>query len=225
MGDAIIDGEVCCIDDAGKSCFNDLMAGTRQPYFAAFDLLWLNGEDLRQLPLIARKERLKAIVPAAPSFLIYLDHIEGKGTNLFSLACASDLEGIVAKPKRSPYDPARTKWFKVKNPNYSQREGRREMFNSFMGYNDVAHVRQLTKEVTWVARPEPMRGGELWPPAAKTGIAYQESFVWREPTSVTTSIVDRGRTPNERQFSRAPSKLSRSPNCCSGRPTESRRVT
>jgi bifunctional non-homologous end joining protein LigD len=148
--DAVIDGEVCCLDESGKSCFNDLMAGTRQPYFAAFDLLWLDGQDLRQLPLIERKRRLKAIVPEVPSFLFYVDHVEEKGKDLFALACANDLEGIVAKPKYSAYDPARTKWFKVKNPNYSQREGRREMFNSFMGYNDVAHVRQLSKEVDFV---------------------------------------------------------------------------
>src|SRR5262249_43571056 len=108
------------------------------PYLAVFDLLWLNGQDLRSLPLIDRKKQLAAILPASPAFLFYVDHIEEKGRALFDAICAKDLEGIVAKPKRSAYDPTRTKWFKVKNPNYSQREGRREMFNSFMGYNDVA---------------------------------------------------------------------------------------
>jgi bifunctional non-homologous end joining protein LigD len=77
--DAIIDGEICCLDDSGRPCFNDLTTGTRPPYFAAFDLLWLNGEDLRDLPLIERKKRLKAIIPAAPAFLFYVDHMEERG--------------------------------------------------------------------------------------------------------------------------------------------------
>src|SRR5262245_33541405 len=119
--DAIIDGEICCLDETGTPRFNDLTTGTRPPYFAAFDLLWLNGQDLRSLPLIERKKRLAAIVPPAPAFMFYVDHVEERGRTLFEAICAKDLEGIVAKPKHSPYDPVRTKWFKVKNPNYSQR--------------------------------------------------------------------------------------------------------
>jgi bifunctional non-homologous end joining protein LigD len=183
--DAILDGEICCLDDAGKPQFNDLTTGIRPPYFVAFDLLWLNGEDLRSLPLIERKKRLAAIVPNAPAFLLYVDHIEARGTELFAAICAQDLEGMVAKPTESQYDPDRTKWFKIKNPNYSQREGRREMFNSFMGYNDIAHVRELSREVVWTPSSN---GGttdrQLWYRAAKTGVAYQESFVLREPVVV-----------------------------------------
>jgi hypothetical protein len=185
VSEAILDGELCCLDDAGRPRFNDLTSGTRPPYFVAFDLLWLNGEDLRSLPLIERKKRLASIVPAAPAYLLYVDHIEARGKDLFTAVCAKDLEGIVAKPKDSSYDPERTKWFKIKNPNYSQREGRREMFNSFMGYNDIAHVRELTKEVTWTPNSNGGRKErELWYRAAKTGVAYQESFVLREPVVV-----------------------------------------
>jgi bifunctional non-homologous end joining protein LigD len=190
--DAIIDGEICCLDESGKPCFNDLTTGSRDPYFVVFDLLWLDGEDLRALPLIERKKRLAAIVPAAPAFLLYVDHVEEKGRDLFGAVCATDLEGIVAKPKNSPYDPTRTKWIKIKNPNYSQKEGRREMFNSFMGYNDFAHVRELTKEVTWAASSRD--GRDLWPKAEKTGVAYQESFVLREP-STRVQLTQTSRKP------------------------------
>ena len=56
------------------------------------------------------------------------------------------------------------------------REGRREMFNSFMGYNDIAHVRELTKEVVWMpGRRGNSKDRELWYRAAKTDLAYQES--------------------------------------------------
>jgi hypothetical protein len=137
--------------------------------------------EMRSLPLIERKKRLAAILPVAPAFFFYVDHVEERGRALFEAICAKDLEGIVAKPKHSAYDPVRTKWFKVKNPNYSQREGRREMFNSFMGYNDVAHVKELSKEVTYVAvRKSSGNGRGLWYRATKTGVAYQESFVLRE---------------------------------------------
>jgi len=55
------------------------------------------------------------------------------------------------------------------------------MFNSFMGYNDVAHVKELSKEVTYVAvRKSSGNGRGLWYRATKTGVAYQESFVLRE---------------------------------------------
>ena len=55
------------------------------------------------------------------------------------------------------------------------------MFNSFMGYNDVSHVKELSKEVTYVAAPKSSGNGRgLWYRATKTGVAYQESFVLRE---------------------------------------------
>src|SRR5262249_33656805 len=73
VGNAIIDGEICCLDESGIPRFNDLTTGARDPYFAAFDLLWLDGEDLRSLPLIERKKRLAVIVPPAPAFLFYVD--------------------------------------------------------------------------------------------------------------------------------------------------------
>ena len=57
--DAILDGEVVCLDEAGRSVFNDLFYRKGEVYFYAFDLLWLNGKDLRDQPLLKRKARLK----------------------------------------------------------------------------------------------------------------------------------------------------------------------
>ena len=64
---AVIDGEIACVDDSGRSVFNDLMFRRRECLFFAFDLLHLNGEDLRPRPLIERKFRLKRIQPRKPS--------------------------------------------------------------------------------------------------------------------------------------------------------------
>ncbi len=66
-----------------------------------------------------------------PSRLLYLDHVEDQGVEFFEMACKLDLEGLVAKPKLSPYRELNGKplWIKVKNRGYSQAEGRRELFN------------------------------------------------------------------------------------------------
>ena len=58
--------------------------------------------------------------------------VEGRGCELFALMCAHDLEGIVAKRLADPYGP-RTRWLKIKNPGYTQAEGRGELFNQRRG--------------------------------------------------------------------------------------------
>jgi bifunctional non-homologous end joining protein LigD len=125
---AILDGEIVCLDGAGKPQFYELMRRRGQRHFYAFDLLWLDGHDLRNLPLLERKRRLRAIVPPQPSLLLYVEHVIETGSTLFEAVCANDLEGIVAKLARAPYTPGATTWVKVKNPAYSQAEGRAEFF-------------------------------------------------------------------------------------------------
>ena len=104
----------------------------RKPqHFYAFDLIWLDGEDLRDLPLIERKPRLQSLITRAECpYLPYARHIESSGVDLFAAACRMDLEGIVAKCKQGVYrkDGDRTSWIKIKNPTYSQAEGRHDLF-------------------------------------------------------------------------------------------------
>jgi bifunctional non-homologous end joining protein LigD len=64
---AIIDGEVICVDGKGVSQFSQLLSRKGEPLFYAFDLLWLDGEDLRQRPLVERKKRLARLVRAEVS--------------------------------------------------------------------------------------------------------------------------------------------------------------
>ena len=93
---AVIDGEIACVDDLGRSVFNDLLFRKQECVFFAFDLLFLNGEDLRGLPLIERKAQLKRILRRKTSRVIYVDHIEARGHEFFEKVCELDLEGIVA---------------------------------------------------------------------------------------------------------------------------------
>jgi len=93
----------------------------------AFDLLWLNGVDLRSLPLSERRRALQAVLPTTSPILSEALSVIGRGREMFELTCAHDLEGIVAKCLADPYEP-RVQWFKVKNPDYTQKEGRGDLF-------------------------------------------------------------------------------------------------
>src|SRR5437588_2725765 len=99
---AIIDGEVVCLDAEGKSVFLDLMRPRKaNAILYCFDLLWLNNEDLRSLPLIERKLRLRQLIRASRNrSLLYAAHMERHGVRLFQAICEQDCEGIVGKYKR-----------------------------------------------------------------------------------------------------------------------------
>jgi bifunctional non-homologous end joining protein LigD len=131
---AVLDGEITCLAPDGTSRFYDLLFGREWPYFT-FDVLSINGNDLRDLPLHQRKRRLSRIMPWVESRLMFLEPIERRGRRLFELACERALEGIVAKWKHGTYqsDGRGTSWFKLKSPSYSQAEGRHELFESRSG--------------------------------------------------------------------------------------------
>lgn len=131
--DAILDGELVCLDADGRSWFEPLLYRREQPVFYAFDLLWLDGVDLRARPLLERKARLRNLVPEPTPHLFVADHVTGEGRALFEAACARDCEGIVAKLAEAPYAilGRRSPWVKIKNPSYSQVVGRREQFDAF----------------------------------------------------------------------------------------------
>ncbi|HZT29453.1 MAG TPA: RNA ligase family protein [Bryobacteraceae bacterium] len=127
--EAILDGEIVALDGSGRAQFYPLLHRRADPYFYAFDCLWLDGRDLRCLPLVKRKAILRRLVPRQPSRLLYVDHIDGRGVDLFREICRQDLEGIVAKQRDGVYDPKAPTWIKIKNPDYSQAAGRHEFFD------------------------------------------------------------------------------------------------
>jgi bifunctional non-homologous end joining protein LigD len=125
--DAILDGEVVALGDEGRMDFRALISSRGWLHYAAFDLLWLNGKDLRALPLTRRKRRLEQLIPANNATLSRILAVEEHGRELYEAAQRLDLEGIVAKRKADPYSP-QTVWYKVKNPAYTQAEGRGDLF-------------------------------------------------------------------------------------------------
>jgi bifunctional non-homologous end joining protein LigD len=128
MDNAILDGEVICLDANGVSQFNHLISRKHEPLFYAFDLLWLNGKDLRRLPLLERKQQLEKMLKKAKCpEILYAHHIVANGVGLFEEICARDLEGIIGKLKRGVYRDDGKDWLKIKNPKYSRAEGRHEL--------------------------------------------------------------------------------------------------
>jgi bifunctional non-homologous end joining protein LigD len=130
---AVIDGEIACLDVEGRPIFRDLLFRRGECVLFAFDLLFLNGRDLRPLPLLERKAMLKKVLRRRKrSRILYLDHVDSDGRLLFQEIVRQDLEGMVCKRKDSPYKvtekPSRH-WVKVKNSTYGQLEGREELFD------------------------------------------------------------------------------------------------
>jgi bifunctional non-homologous end joining protein LigD len=125
---AVLDGEIVCLGPDGRSRFYDLLFRREWPYFMACDVLAIDGKDLRRLPMVERKRRLARIMPRVESRLMLPEPIQRRGCRLFELACERDLEGIVAKWSNGSYqtDGQGTSWLKIKNPNYSQADGRHE---------------------------------------------------------------------------------------------------
>jgi bifunctional non-homologous end joining protein LigD len=118
---ALLDGELVAIDANGRSSFSALQqaltAGGRGLSYFVFDLLFAGGKDLRGLPLLQRKKRLKDLLGAAgkqgPVFLS--DHIEGNGRTILKTLCGKGLEGIIAKRADRPYRSGRGRdWLKIK---------------------------------------------------------------------------------------------------------------
>jgi len=125
---AILDGEIVHLDPAVRPLFYPLLRRRSPQQFVAFDVLWFNGRDLRKSPLSDRKRHLRSVVPAGSTTVLYADHMDAKGTELFRAVCDQDLEGIVAKRRDGLYTPEETTWVKIKNARYSQMDGRRELF-------------------------------------------------------------------------------------------------
>jgi len=117
-------------DKTDRDIFLDIMRRQGEPSYVAFGLLWLNGRDLQRKPLIDRKRALRRLLGRTRSKLIIKEtlYVPARGRDLFDAVLRHGLEGIMAQRAADAYTPS-AKWLKIKNPRYSQAEGRRELFN------------------------------------------------------------------------------------------------
>jgi bifunctional non-homologous end joining protein LigD len=118
--DLILDGEAVVADSRGVPDFGLLhaaLAAGRQErlLYYAFDLLYLDGFDLRGARLAERKHVLAELLAGASERILYAEHLEGDGPEIHERACAMGLEGIISKQQDAPYRSERTEsWIKVK---------------------------------------------------------------------------------------------------------------
>jgi bifunctional non-homologous end joining protein LigD len=100
----ILDGEAVAHSPEGLPDFHGLLGdGAASACLYAFDLLAVEGEDLRRLPLEARRERLADLLADAGPALKLSEHLDGDGALIFAHACRLGLEGLVVKRKGSAY--------------------------------------------------------------------------------------------------------------------------
>jgi bifunctional non-homologous end joining protein LigD len=151
---AVLDGEIVALDDEGRPSFSLMQQRTGfQPgkrhlprrqgvpvMYYAFDLLYLDGYDLRRVGLEKRKELLQSVVENG-SVIRFSDHYPEKGRDLFAAAGQRGLEGIVAKKRDSLYQEERSReWLKIKITKrqecviggYTDPEGSRQYFGSLV---------------------------------------------------------------------------------------------
>ncbi|MFN7161199.1 MAG: DNA ligase D [Candidatus Gracilibacteria bacterium] len=141
--DVVLDGEVVVLDRKGISKFQLLQKYTEEGgnlTYQVFDILYLDGTDLRKYPLIERKKLLELLLPKK-GILKYSGHIEEKGASMYTEAQKAGLEGVMAKNKNSAYIPQRSEqWLKLKTEKrqeaiicgFTEPQGTREHFGSLI---------------------------------------------------------------------------------------------
>lgn len=116
----VLDGEVVITDESGKTDFQALQnylknKKSQNLTYIIFDLLALDGVDIREQPLVKRKEILENLMKDAPKRLYYSRYVKGYGKESFAAACESNMEGIIGKKVDSTYNGTRNDdWVKLK---------------------------------------------------------------------------------------------------------------
>ncbi|MEY4642777.1 MAG: hypothetical protein RLZZ227_2771 [Pseudomonadota bacterium] len=115
---AIVDGEIVALEKDGRSSFARLQQHEDDPAdltYCLFDLLWVDGVDVRALPLLQRKHLLQKLIKNCAPRLQYSDHLDTHGRDFYEAARKSNLEGIIAKDGAATYQSTRTRhWLKIK---------------------------------------------------------------------------------------------------------------
>lgn len=114
----IIDGEITVLDVQGVSDFNALHSNRHndEAQLYAFDMVAIDGDDLRDAPLFDRKARLAKLLRGRPEGIFIAPYEAGEiGPGLFDAACRMGLEGLVSKHRERRYRPRTCDWVKVKN--------------------------------------------------------------------------------------------------------------
>ena len=120
IGEVVLDGEIVALDEHGVPRFQLLQQGKRELMFL-FDVLWLDGTDLRQQRYEERRRLLEKLLRRPPARVRLAERLEGPGKIALKRAAGAGYEGIVAKKLTSCYEPRRSKeWLKIKAVNQQE---------------------------------------------------------------------------------------------------------
>jgi len=204
---ALIDGEAAFVLPSGITDFKSLQEHIDTPspsirYFA-FDLLFLDGKDLRKEPLAERKARLHTLMAAkgVSDYLVYSDHVVGSGPEFYDKASAAHLEGIMSKRADAPYRSGRGKsWLKIKCTKtqefviggYSRSDVRGKPFSSLLlGTYDDGRLSYAGKVGTGFNAGDLSRLAKTFKPLARSlspfaevPAAERKDAVWLDPELV-----------------------------------------
>jgi bifunctional non-homologous end joining protein LigD len=146
LTDAWLDGELVAIDERGRVSFQHLQnaVGSRVPaqlMYYAFDLIFIDGDDLREAPLSDRRARLQELLTTPPRGIRFSRAFEGSGQDFYEECCRMRLEGMLSKRRDSAYRSGRNRcWLKTKCElredlivvGFTREDGRRSGFESLV---------------------------------------------------------------------------------------------
>ena len=168
--DVVLDGEIVALDEKGRPRFQLLQQGSRTLIFV-FDILWLDGHDVRKLPYLDRRELLERTLRRPPALVRVSEQLEMTGDKALLHAAEHGLEGVIAKRKTSIYEGRRSKeWLKIKAIN--------EQELIVIGWNPSTHS---SKEIGSLHLAVMGDDGELhYAGKVGTGFSYNQRVWWKE---------------------------------------------
>jgi bifunctional non-homologous end joining protein LigD len=189
---AVLDGELVALDAHGRSRFQLLQNAEREPtrlQYCVFDLLYLDGKDLRDWPLLKRKQALEAVLPKSP-LLHYSTHVVGDGIAAFNRAKRAHEEGVMAKRADGHYySGKRTReWLKVK--------ASQEQEVVIVGFTTPRRSRKYFGSLVLA-----VRDGRRWVYAGRAGTGFDEKTLRALHAKlvplITTAKPIAAKVPNE----------------------------
>lgn len=172
----VVDGEIVALDAQGRSRFQLLGKGAEERY-VIFDVLWLDGEDVRSLPLEERRARLERLLARVKPPLELAERVEGSAEEALAEARRRGLEGVMAKRVGSPYTPGRgVDWLKLKV------QANQEV--AIVGFTPMANERPELGSLLVAVRE-----GDTWRYAGKVGTGYSAKVRRELRTLLSREVV------------------------------------
>ena len=194
----VVDGEVVVLDEQGAPRFQLLQQGGDERLIL-FDILWLDGEDLRRLPYVERRKLLEKTFKKPPAGIAVSQVLSMTGEEALALAARGQWEGVIAKQKSSVYEPRRSKaWLKIKTINEQEfvivgwqpsSATDREIGSLHLAVNENGELRYAGKVGTGFSSK--LRGSlraelakDVVPKALVTDAPRDKSAIWTKPRLV-----------------------------------------